>query len=48
MLQQQLFEEGGSLIPFHFNITRAYAANVDGFQPIEEASLRWELITKSE
>ena len=48
MLQQQLYEEGGSLIPFHFNITRAYAAGVDGFQPIEEASLRWELITKSE
>lgn len=48
MLQRQLFEEGGSLIPFHFNITRAYAASVDGFQPIEEASLRWELITKSE
>ena len=47
-LQRQLYEEGGSLIPFHFNITRAYAANVDGFQPIEEASLRWELITKSE
>ena len=48
MLQQQLYEEGGSLIPFHFHITRAYTANVDGFQPIEEASLRWELITKSE
>lgn len=47
-LQRQLYEEGGSLIPFHFNITRAYSANVDGFQPIEEASLRWELITKSE
>jgi peptide/nickel transport system substrate-binding protein len=47
-LQRQLYEEGSSLIPFHFNITRAYVANVDGFQPIEEASLRWELITKSE
>lgn len=47
-LQRALYEEGGSLIPFHFNITRAYAASVDGFQPIEEASLRWELITKAE
>ena len=47
-LQRELYEEGGSLIPFHFNITRAYAASVDGFQPIEEASLRWELITKTE
>ena len=47
-LQRQLYEEGGSFIPFHFNITRAYSANVDGFQPIEEASVRWELITKSE
>ena len=46
-LQRELYEEGGSLIPFHFNITRAYGANVDGFQPIEEASLRWELITKN-
>lgn len=47
-LQRELYEEGGSLIPFHFNITRAFAANVDGFLPIEEASLQWELITKTE
>ena len=47
-LQRQLYEEGSSLIPFHFNITRAYGANVDGFQPIEEASLRWELISKTD
>ena len=47
-LQRELYEEGGSLIPFFFNITRAYGANVDGFLPIEEASLQWELITKTE
>jgi peptide/nickel transport system substrate-binding protein len=47
-LQRMLFEEGGSLIPFHFNLTRAFAASVGGFQPIEEASVRWELVTKSE
>ena len=47
-LQRILYEEGGSLIPFFFNLTRAFAANVDGFQPIEEASVQWELITKTE
>ncbi len=47
-LQRILYEEGGSLIPIFFNLTRAYAANVDGFQPIEEASVQWELITKTE
>lgn len=47
-LQRLLYEEGGHLIPFHFNLTRAYAADFDGFQPIEDASMQWHLITKSE
>ena len=47
-LQRELYEEGGHLIPFHFNLTRVYASNFSGFEAIEDASMRWNLITKTE
>jgi len=47
-LQRELYEEGGHLIPFFFNLTRAYSKDFTGFEPIEDASMRWNLITTTE
>ena len=47
-IQRNLYEEGGAFIPFFFNVTRVFAENVDGFQPIGDPHLRWHLITKAE
>lgn len=45
-LQATLWEEGATLIPFHFNVTRVLAKGVSGFEPIDDQYLRWNLIAK--
>ena len=44
--QELLFMEGGSMIPFHFNVTRVLAKNVGGFDTVDDLHLRWHLISK--
>ncbi|MFS4583654.1 ABC transporter substrate-binding protein [Phaeobacter sp. C3_T13_0] len=44
--QTLLWEEGGTLIPFHLNITRVLAEGVSGFDEIDEQHTRWHLVGK--
>ncbi len=42
--QNILWEQGGSLIPYHLNQTRVIRTNVEGVDPLENFSLRWHKI----
>ena len=44
--QKLLWEEGGTMIPFHLNITRVLGDGVTGFDEIDEQHTRWHLIDK--
>jgi len=44
--QVMLWEEGGTMIPFHLNITRVLARGVSGFDEIDEQHIRWHLVSK--
>lgn len=44
--QEMLFEEGGTLIPYHLNVTRVLAKNIGGFAEVDDLHLRWHLISK--
>ncbi|MBR9827539.1 MAG: ABC transporter substrate-binding protein [Oceanospirillales bacterium] len=43
-LQTLLWEEGGELIPYHLNQTRALRSNVTGLDPVEQFSIRWHKV----
>lgn len=43
-LQNTLWEEGGALIPYHLNQTRVLRSNVTGLAPVENFSIRWNLV----
>lgn len=43
-LQTILWEEGGELIPYHLNQTRALRSNVTGLDPVEQFSIRWHKV----
>ncbi len=43
-LQSTLWEEGGALIPYHLNQTRVLRSNVTGLAPVENFSIRWNLV----
>ena len=47
-IQQQLFEEGGSFIPFHQNTTRVISARLSGLPEVEDFTIRYQDIAKSE
>ena len=44
--QQILFDEGGTFIPYHLNVTRVLAKNVGGFGEVDDLHLKWHLIFK--
>ncbi len=44
--QRLLFEEGGTLIPYHLNVTRVLAKNIGGFGEVDDLHLKWHLISK--
>ena len=43
-LQTLLWQEGGELIPYHLNQTRALRSNVTGLDPVEQFSIRWNKV----
>jgi len=43
-LQTLLWEEGGELVPYHLNQTRALRSNVTGLDPVEQFSIRWHKV----
>lgn len=47
-LQEKLFEEGGSFIPFHQNTTRVISSKLSGLPEVEDFTIRFQDIAKSE
>ena len=47
-IQEQLWEEGGSFIPFHQNTTRVMAASLSGLPEVEDFTIRFQDIQKAE
>ncbi|WP_084783905.1 ABC transporter substrate-binding protein [Marinobacterium aestuarii] len=43
-LQQTLWQDGGALIPYHLNQTRALRSAVSGMDPVEQFSIRWNKV----
>jgi peptide/nickel transport system substrate-binding protein len=46
--QTQLFDEGGTFIPFHINETRILSSRLSGLPAVEEFTIRYEDIQKAE
>lgn len=46
-LQETLYEEGGSFVPFNINNIRVHRKNISGFDPVSDFYLRWYKIRKT-
>lgn len=45
--QKMLWEEGATMIPFHLNVTRVLAKNINGFEAFDEIHTVWHRVGKN-
>lgn len=47
-IQKLLFDEGGTFIPFHLNVSAVASTRLKGLRPVQQTWIRWQDVSKVE